>query len=183
MGYCQHLTSRNTFLPIRLRSRISIQHISGASQVNQRPPGAVPLPLGANPIHPSQHAPSFFPVSLGRFMQSLTQTFARHRAGGSSNVPVCGSIWKRGITRLGKIGLFSLAPVMLEAVGSCAGGQAGCKEAAGIQRNYLPALRPSWTCQQEQSQDWVQNHEGWVPPLGPTGSPSCDMLPTAVGAR
>ena len=72
---------------------------------------------------------------------------------------------------------------MLEAVGSCAGGQAGCKEAAGIQRNYLPALRPSWTCQQEQSQDWVQNHEGWVPLLGPTGSPSCDMLPTAVGAR
>ena len=46
---------------------------------------------------------SFFPVSLGRFMQSLTQTFARHTAGGSSNVPVWGSIWKRGITRLGKI--------------------------------------------------------------------------------
>ena len=143
MGYCQHLTSRNTFLPIRLRSRIGIQHISGASQVNQRPPGAVPLPLGANPIHPSQHAPSFFPVSLGRFMQSLTQTFARHTAGGSSNVPVCGSIWKRGITRLGKIGLFSLAPVMLE------GGGQLCRRASRLQggrwdSTQLSASSPSF---------------------------------------
>ena len=66
-----------------------------------------------------------------------------HRAGGSSNVPVCSSIWKRGITRSGKIGLFSLAPVMLE------GGGQLCRRASRLQggrwdSTQLSASSPSF---------------------------------------
>ena len=62
------------------------------------------------------------------------------------------------------------------------GGQAGCKEAAGIQRNYLPALCPSWTRGQEEDHWRVQNTEGWVPAMGhATHSSQCQIGSLSAG--
>ena len=104
----------------------------------------------------------------GTFHAIINPDFCPIHRGGifRCSQPVQGSIWKRGVTRWGKIGLFSLALVMLEGGGQLCrwqGGQASCKEAAGIQRNYLPALCPSWTRGQEEDHWRGQNPEGWVP--------------------
>ena len=117
----------------------------------------------------------------GTFHAIINPDFCPIRRGGifRCSQPVQGSIWKRGVTRWGKIGLFSPALVMLEGGGQLCrwqGGQASCKEAAGIQRNYLPALCPSWT--------WTgkKRTTGESKTLR-GGSQPWDMLPTAVGAR
>ena len=60
--------------------------------------------------------------------------------------------------------------------------QVGLKEAAGIQRNYLPALCPSWTRGQEEDHWRGQNPEGWVPVMGhATHSSWCQIGSLSAG--